>query len=274
MAALGGLSMPSDRVNDPAAAYFVPADGWQLFDGVQTAYQSWLGSSTTTGQYGHRMVISTAGRYPVSQYRLRVSSTATNYGSFNIPVGLASDGGSEIAFNQNFVGIDFGANGVLDSHIDQTTHLWVQVGDDKVLMSGKPSTSHYDWWYRFGAQLSATISDYTGFDPLKSEFVASVPTLTAELIVPGGTERIAASRTIKAAQFRAVMSPNGTPGQVRLKIEGGQSLLHSIVETSWGLLPTEWEPISQVLYGQGSELNFTTTGTTTGTMFYRLVTRK
>lgn len=269
MSALGGQMVPTDRVNNPSAVHFIPIDGWQLWDGVQTTFHSWMGSeiitnSATVGQYGHRIVISSAGRSPVSQYRLRVTAPATAYGSFEIPVGTNTADGTEIQFNQNFVGLDFGPDRILNSFIDQTTHLWVQSGDDRVWMSGLPSTNHYDWWYRFGATLAFGISDVKGFNTLKSQFTTNTPSLTAELVT---ADRGVVATKVVTASVPKISIHRSSSGMRHLRISGGQTMLHHQIEgTASFTPPVIWSPINGgTIYHHGQEVEIATEGS----MFFR-----
>ena len=228
MAGLVGQNVPTDRVSDPSAWYSIPFKGWQLWDGIQTTFNSRFGTTImATSENGHRMVIHVSGKYPVGNYRCRITSSVTNYTSIYIefPVGTNTSG-NEIAFNANFVGISFGANGVLESSINPVTGAWTQGGDDRVYSNGEfPSTVLYDWWYRFGSTLAISINHTDGFEPLKGEFASQVPTLKVELMTP---DRVVASRTIEAA--RASIGIVRDDGQIRLSVLGGQTLLHYVLQ--------------------------------------------
>lgn len=235
MAGLGGISVTHDRTNIPSAYYPLFGNVWQLWEGVSstnTNFKLWRGTQvpgapTTTNELGCRMLIHSAGRYPVSNYWCRVSSSSTNYGNFFFQVGMNSTNG-EIAFNPQFVGIWFGPDGVLNSYIDPATGSWVQVGDDAVYTNGElPSQVPYDWWYRYGATVVVNIGNSAGFIPLQREFAATNQTFTAELIVrSGGVDTTVDSQTLGSAFPRlGIKNNNNGDHQVLLSVTEGQTLL-------------------------------------------------
>ncbi len=248
MAGLANKNVPTDRTANPPAWYIVPMStpSWQLQDGVQTAFHSWLGSTfvtnpATTVEYGHRLVVHAAGLYPISKYWCRISTTSTNYPGAYFPIATNISTGAEIAFNANFIGIKFGTNGTLDSSINLTTGVWTQGGDDTIYSNGElPSTVQYDWWYRFGATVVINITQPSGFDSLKSEFSMTNQSLTAELVVPSQDNQVLDRKTIVAAQSELQIW-NENEQNVRLKISGGQTLLHyQIMSTNDIVQPLPW----------------------------------
>lgn len=235
MAGLGGVSVTHDRTNVPSAYYPLFGKVWQLWEAVSstnTNFKLWLGTEVpgapaTTNELGCRMLVHSAGRFPVSNYWCRVIASSTNYGSAFFQVGMNSTNG-EIAFNPQFVGIWFGTNGVLDSYISPISGMWVQAGDDAVYTNGElPSQVPYDWWYRYGATIVVNIGNKEGFIPLQREFAATNQTFTAELIVrSGGVDTVVDSQILDSAAPRlGIRNNNNGDHQVLLSVEDGQTLL-------------------------------------------------
>lgn len=222
---MGGLvgvsSIPMDRNVNPAAFVPIPSDGLQSFDYTTTSFDSWLGTASTNGQRGHRCIVSVAGVSPVSAYSCRITSSDTNVGSKTFGVGTNA-AGAELGFSSTFVGINLGANGVLDSSFDPAQGAWVQRGDDTLYVGGQsPSTVAYHVWYRFGGQVFVTITSPSGFDAINGQFATSNQWLTAELLKSGVP---VASRTVTEAVPRLGIAREGfkNPSPVRISVLGGQ----------------------------------------------------
>ncbi|MFA6404670.1 MAG: hypothetical protein WCW03_01580 [Candidatus Paceibacterota bacterium] len=188
MAGMAGVSVETDRMTDSAAWYVIPNNGLQWFDPVSTTFKSWMGttniSSPFTGtEYGNRIIVHAFGKYPVSNYRCRVASTITNIVTMEFPVGTNTTTGMEIPFNANFVGIDTGTNGLIESFYNPSIATWVVGGDDKVYSNGElPSQVSYDWWYRFGATVSIGATKPSDFNLIKTQFVPELQSLSVSLI--------------------------------------------------------------------------------------------
>lgn len=191
MAGMAGVSVETDRTADSGAWYVVGNNSLQWFDPISTSFHSWMGttniSSPFTGtEYGNRVVIHAFGKYPVSDYWCRVTSTVTNINSMEFSVATNSTSGLEIPFNANFVGINLGTNRLLESFYNPSVSTWVVGGDDKVYSNGElPSQVSYDWWYRFGATVAVSVVQPSGFNPIKAQFVPQSQSLSASLVKEG-----------------------------------------------------------------------------------------
>ncbi|OGI94506.1 hypothetical protein A3A03_02295 [Candidatus Nomurabacteria bacterium RIFCSPLOWO2_01_FULL_40_18] len=223
MGGLVGASVPMDRVANPVAFYPTLQRGLQSFDYVTTTFPSWMGSTNNvpTGQLGHREIISCAGASPVSSYVCHIVSTDTNIGSATF--GVATNGsGAELTFSSTYVGINFGANGVLNSFYDPAQGAWVQAGDDTVFVGGQlPSAVMYHVWYRFGATVSVIITAPSGFNAVNGQFASADQWLTAQLFKSGV---LMASRTVTEAvpSLTIMKETNVGPSPMRLALGGGQ----------------------------------------------------
>ncbi len=241
MVGLAGGTVPTNRTTDPAAWHVVPNGGLKWFDVVTTTNHTWLGATTglATNQFGHRLVVSVCGTYPVNKYWLRsVPSTAAISGAF-FQVGVSSADNSEIPFNQNFVGISFGANGKLDSAIN-SAGIWEQRVDDVVYSNGQlPSTVVYDVWYRLGSSTVVTnpadvatlkAGDFSIMTELVSR-VAGVDTTVSSQMVTTVAEKLPADLDI---------STSGTG--LKVKIIGGSPLSTYSIQ-SGGTVTGPWTVI-------------------------------
>ena len=239
MAGMVGMIVPTDRTVNPAAWYVVPDDGLQAFDGITTSFGSWMGKSNTfPSERGHRIVVHVSGKFPVSKYWVRVTVSAPPLVGGYFAVGTASANGSEIPFGPNFVGIDFGSNGKLDSTVNPSTGgVWQRGGDDVVFDNGQlPSQVTYTVWYRFGSTTSTTINDASGFSGI------TAGSLKAELVVrEGGVDTIVVTKEVKAARPKISISKTSAES-FEISIVGGQFLsLYEVltskrVEGPWTLL--------------------------------------
>lgn len=254
MAGMAGRVVPTDRMNNPAAWYLPSEDGLQLFDLVTTSFHSWLGATyntnaATSGEFGHRIVVHLSGRFPVSKYKCLLTTSIGGVDNAFFPVGTNTSTGAEIAFNLNFVGIEFGPNNVPESSANPTTGIWTQGGDDTVYSNGQlPSQVSYDWWYRFGSTTSVNISDVGGFNSLKSEFSSTGKYLKAELIVQGENPMVKATSTVKAELPRLAIEGFDST-RVRLSIVGGQNLVPYKLESRTTVDSTQgWSHPTQDYY--------------------------
>jgi len=213
--------------SDPTGWYVVESNGWQWSDILTSStFALWRGKTAPlltapqSRERGNRMVIHAMGQYPVSAYECEISTTLTNISTTRFPVGR--DGaGNELPFSANFVGIKFGANGVLESTRDPAGS-WTQVGDDTVFSNGElPSVAQYDIWVRFGATAVITAGNVNSMSGVMDQFRISTPTFTARLFKSGQPVH---TQTATAPQLhltitRGPVDPN--PYDI-LKLEGGQ----------------------------------------------------
>lgn len=225
MAWMAGVPVPTDRMQDPAAWYAVTTDGLQWFDPVSSSgFHCWIGTTTitngdTAGEYGNRIVIHAFGKYPVSAYSCRIVSTVTNIGYTEFPIGTNTANGLEIPFNANFIGIGIGVNGTLESWYDPSIGTFRVSGDDTVYSNGElPSTVSYDWWYRFGATIAITVSDPSGFNSIRNQFVPTLQSLFASL-VKGGNE--IGKMTVVEARPSLLVAPYDH-SSILVTVQGGQ----------------------------------------------------
>lgn len=275
MGGLVGISVSTDRVANPAAWYVIPSEqpyGWQWFDGVSTAFNSFLGSATllssvNAGEFGHRLVIHASGKFPVSAYTCAVTCTLSNSLSMTFPVGTDTRTGLEIPFGPNFIGFSSGANGIPESSYDPSTGLATAGGDDKVYQNGElPSAVTYDWWYRFGATSVITIQQPADFAGVRRQF-AMPQSFSAELEranVPVST------KTIVPARPQLVIQKDVGLG-VRLAIVGGQNnAVYSLLSgtNASGAYTPYW--VGQTFY-TGSPYIVTNDVPTPGKRFFRLI---
>jgi hypothetical protein len=195
MNGLVGLPVTMDPA-DPAAWYVVAPNAWEWHHIVSLASVSpnvmWRGKTSLltpaqSAEKGNRVVVHAMGQYPVSAYECEVMTSLTNIATARFFVG--KDGaGNELPFSANFVGLKFGANGILESTRNPISGLWTQVGDDTVYSNGElPSAVQYDAWVRFGATAVITAGNLSVMDGVKAQFTNGVPTFTARLI-KNGTE--------------------------------------------------------------------------------------
>ncbi|HEY9583843.1 MAG TPA: hypothetical protein VJI66_02685 [Candidatus Paceibacterota bacterium] len=228
---VGVPGVPTNRTLNPAACYSIPANGLQWFDWLTTGYKSWLGTTATvmTNENGHRIVISCAGLAPVSKYNCRVSSTSTNIGNADFPVGLFTGSTNEIPFNLNFVGVNPGPNGTSESFYDYTLGRWVQAGDDSVYINGEyPSSVSNYWWYRFGATLSKSVSLPGDAESVKAEFTAKTNTLTAELVIPSVSTNSIGSITVTQVLPKLAIESTATASRLTV-VEGQPGLKYGLL---------------------------------------------
>ncbi len=230
MSELAGGTPLNDRTVNLSATHFLNGS-FQMYDGVSTTFPSWKGKveGSMLG-YGHRILIPVAGAGRVSQYWCRISTTSSNYVAGNMfPIGTNSNG-AEIQFNQNFIGIDIGPNGILESSVNPSTGLLTRGGDDLLRTSGSPSNPliTYHYFIRLGATLAININSVGGFDPLRVEFSGAGTnlTITAELGMKNelGTFVPVATHKIVAAAAKMTVAKNGN--MVRFEMVDGQELNH------------------------------------------------
>ncbi len=214
-ALLGDPSVLADRSTNPAAWHEVLPFELQSFDFVTTSFGSWMGVTTNpfaASEHGHRIVVSAYGRSPVSQYDCGISSGIDQIGEpVLFKIGFNSATGAELAFNPQFVGIDLGPDGILQSGISRTTGEWIAQGDDHIYQSGLPSATKYDIFLRLGATVAVNIngpSEFASLDFGPGSFI------TATLQVGGAVK---ATKTVKAP----VPPPPGTPKLTIIRVETG-----------------------------------------------------
>jgi hypothetical protein len=251
---LGGI--PTVRTTNPAACYSIPVDGLQWFDFLGTVYKSWLGvtpvSQATTNENGLRVVVSCAGKWPVGDYWCRIISNSTNIGSNYFPVGLLSGMTNEIQFNLNFVGLDFGPDGIRQSYYDTTLERWVQLGDDHVYINGEyPSQVPYTWWCRFGATIQKTVASQNEATTVRREFSVNVKSVTAELVKPSvGTNGIG---SVTVSQAIVSLSATKFSSTLRITISGGQvGTLYKMLTSTNLTQVSVWQLLSNTQYPSGA----------------------
>ncbi|MEK7642138.1 MAG: hypothetical protein AAB365_04100 [Patescibacteria group bacterium] len=266
MAGLAGVgTVPTDRINNPAAWYRIPQaqpQGLQWFDAVTTStnFHSYMGSSSLTnvatgGEWGNRIVVHAAGTSPVSAYWCRITTTITNIPAAFFPVGT-NTAGVEIAFNSNFVGVNFGTNGVCESAYDPAQGKWVAGGDDAVYDAGQsPSVVQYHWWVRFGATAVITISNPSEYSSIRSQFALMDQTFKAELIRTGVVDPVA-SQTVFAAKSRLWIVDNTDP-LIRIGVDGGQ--VHALYDllSATNLVNAPWELLQGQTFYTGRTFDVT-----------------
>lgn len=276
---LAGGTTPTNRSINTAAVYEIPPYGLEWFDVVQSGnFNFWLGNETVEGnqvgadQFGHNLVTSVSGRYPVSKYWIRIlpNNPVLTGGFFQVG---KNDAGKEIAFNQAFVGIAFGANGKLDSVINPNG-VWEQRADDIIYSNGQlPSTVVYDVWYRFGSRTYIHVEDFSDMTGINSasHLWEEGYTVKAELIVRGEGDTVVASRTvttdaapIPAPTVTIKRNPTATGG-VLVKVNGTPGVKYSL-QVSLNL--SSWSTVFTHL-DSGSETGFT--AGSPATSFYRAV---
>ncbi len=262
MIGLAGGAVPTDRTKDPAAWHAVTSNTLEWFDAISTSFPSWMGKSgaEVSGAFaqerGHRLIVSISGGYPVSKYWLRLVSNNPNIGGGFFAIGKNTADGKEIAFNQNFVGISFGANGKLDSAIN-SSGIWEQKGDDMVFATGQlPSAVTYDVWYRFGSSTSEIIDTPAGFDKFKMDLA-----FTAELVSREGIkDTTVVMKQVSIGKPKLLISQDegvvqltisdGRPGGFydvlgSIRAEGPYVAVNSSTSgRSWNIYPTASSPVS------------------------------
>lgn len=223
MAGMAGATVPTDRVANPAAWYRVPEFGLKGFDPLVTSFGSWLGEvpGTFPNERGHRMVLHVAGTYPVSKYRMQVTSDTPMVTGGEFSVGRDSVTQAEIAFGPNFVGVAFGADGKMDSVVENG--ILVRKGDDVVYNGGQlPSTVTYNVWFRFGSTTVVNITDPSGFVAFKTlKFSLTAKLLRDEAVVV--TAKVA---TEGSSLARLRIARTGTSNT--LTVEGGSGNLYNL----------------------------------------------
>ncbi len=229
MNGLVGLPVNTDPA-DPTAWYVVAPDMWEWHNIVSLASASpnvmWRGKTSfltpaQSAEKGNRLVIHAMGQYPVSAYECEITTSLTNIATTRFFVGKDS-AGNELPFSANFVGLNFGANGILESTRNPVSGLWTQMGDDTVFSNNeRPSAVQYNEWFRFGATAVITAGNLAAMDGVKAQFANGTPTFTARLI-KNGTE--VHSKTVTEIQLRLRITPGpvGLESYDVLTIIGGQ----------------------------------------------------
>ena len=219
-----GLSVPTNRAQNPAAWWPIPENGFQSFDHVTTSgFHAWMGltaptNPATANENGSQLLVHLAGLYPVSAYSYRIATTDPRFTETVAPVGTNSSQ-MEIQFSENFPGIDFGTNGVCESFRDVATGDYVQGGDDTVhVFSEFPSEVSYTWWARLGASAFLTITAPSGFDTVNQAFITSTQSFTGALMRNG---IVVASKTVSEARPTLRIARTQVSHST-LSVEGGQ----------------------------------------------------
>jgi len=230
MGGLIGMTVNTDAAH-PEGWYVVPTDGLQWHHLVaSTTFALWRGKTTglTTLQSterGNRVVIHAQGLYPVSSYTCRISSALTNVASVTFDIGRDSQTQAVIPFNINFVGLNFGPNGVIESTYDPETGIWTQRGDDIVYSNGElPSSVSYHAWVRFGATVVVTVGNPASMDEVKNQFITGSPNLTTELIRSGDTvdTQVVRAELPRLTIRPAAYSTNGSVTEVFMNVVTAQ----------------------------------------------------
>jgi hypothetical protein len=230
MGGLIGMTVNKDP-DHPEGWYVIPTNGWQWHHVLtSSSFALWRGqtsglSTSQSTQRGNRMVISATLQYPVSAYRCRIKSSVTNIAPVDFVIGRDTQSGQELQFNINFVGRDYGPDNILQSTYDPETGVWTQRGDDQIFSNGElPSTTIYDDCVRFGATVVVTVGNSTSMDQIKNQFIASIPTLTTELIKSGD---IIDTQIVHAEAPRLAIRPgsrleSGQVTEIRMNVVAGQ----------------------------------------------------
>jgi hypothetical protein len=268
---MAGLSVPTNRLENPAAWWQIPENGFQSFDHVTTSFNSWMGTTTTTnpavaGEFGNRVLVSMSGLYPVSAYTCRIMTTLPGFPpTTNFSVGTNS-AGMEIPFSANFPGIDFGTNGICESFPDLQSGEWTQGGDDTVYVSGEfPSQVPYSWWVRLGITISTTILDPSGFDTVNSSFITATQNITAEIFKNGS---VVARKRVSEAQPMLSFERSLSPSTFTMGIHGGQLRIPYTLLSAPAVSGSAWTTFEPSPLSTGSSLTISNITT----RFFRLKT--
>ena len=267
-ALLGDPTTMTDRDTNSAAWHEVLPFGLERFDFVTTSFGSWMGVTTNplaASEHGHRIVVSAYGRSPVSQYDCGISSGIDQVGDpVLFKIGFNSATGAELPFNPQFVGIDLGPDGKLQSGISKTTGEWIVQGDDHIYQSGLPSATKYDIFVRLGATVAVNINGPSEFSSLD---FGPGSYITATLQVGGAVK---ASKTVKSP----VPPPPGTPKLAIARADVGQkvTVIDGVDGVDYRLLTSTsvtgpWLPLAGALR-KGQSRSFTLIENT----YFRLVT--
>jgi hypothetical protein len=266
-----GLSVPTNRTENPAAWWPIPEDGFQSFDHVTTSgFHSWMGTTAltnpaTVNENGSQIVIQLSGLYPVSAYSYRIATTDSRFTETVAPVGTNSSQ-MEIQFSENFPGIDFGTNGVCESFRDVGTGDYVQGGDDTVhVFSELPSEVSYTWWARLGASVFLTVNAPSGFDTVNQAFITATQSFTGELMRNG---IVVASKTVKEAQPSLSIQRNSSASTLSLAIQGGQLRIPYALLSSPAVPGSPWTTYEASPLPSGASV----TVSNAATRFFRLKT--
>ncbi len=265
-----GFSVPTNRSDNPAAWWPIPEDDFQSFDHVTTTFNSWMGltsltNAATAGEYGSRIVVNIAGLFPVSAYTYRIATTLPGYDDTTLPAGTNTSQ-MESQFSENFVGINFGSNGVCESFRDVGTGNYVEGGDDTVYVTGEyPSTVSYTWWARLGAAAFTTITAPSGFDVVNQSFITSTQSFTGELMRNG---IVVASKKVSEAQPSLRIQRHPSASTMSLAIQGGQLRIPYTLLSSPAVSGLPWTTHEASPLSSGATLTISNSAT----RFFRLKT--
>jgi hypothetical protein len=249
MAGLLGMNVDKNRMNNPAAYHIVPntddvvsyqnGGGLQWSDMVTTTFRSWMGMTNTPFQeFGHRLIISVAGVGKPGPYECEIMGS-------RFWVSTNTSTGSEITYNSQFVGINYGPNNQQDSLPDSITGRLIQKGDDIVYDNGQlPSQVNVDFWYRFGATYAITCTSVSAMRQVQTDFARTNQTITAKLFRGGQTVGV---YSVKAAVPRLRLTPHvSKPNMLTLELIGGQYSATYSLQWSPTLNPSKWEDFSEM----------------------------
>ncbi|MDQ5893137.1 MAG: hypothetical protein QG640_148 [Patescibacteria group bacterium] len=264
MAGMFGVNVPTDRNNNPAAWYRIPTPdmapyGWQWFDGLSTGTnKSWKGATTltnpaTAGEFGHRMILSTVGTYPASAYTVTISSSLTNIAPITFGIATNSGNGAELLFGPQYVGVDFGTNGVNESTYSVAQGRLMPGGDDTVLdVNQSPSSTNYNAFARFGASVAITSTTPAAMEQFRQQFISSNHWFKVELKKNGV---LVASNYVESALAMAMISPTANSSMITIGAHGGQENSPYSFETRTNVTAGAdvWVPFSPgtVIYSGG-----------------------
>lgn len=277
----GAGNIPTNRTDNPAAAYEVPVNGLQLDDWLKTGYKSHLGrtnflSQTTSNENGHNLAFPRTVKFPVTAYWCEVISTSTNIGNASLNIATNSSTHQERPFNLNLPGVYIGANGIWEAFYDTTLGRWVQGGDDIVLISGQPITgSQYTYAIDIiGSRLSLPIALQGDVNRVKAEFAAAKQSVTVNLVKKvGGTNTVVATATASEA-IPEIIETKTTNGMT-LQLTGGQNnLLYGLQSvTNLPAASTNWvEEYPNQTYSSGGN-PFLVPTTNGPRRFYRAIAK-
>lgn len=251
MAGMFHVAVPEDRNVDPAAWYWIPSPdmqpyGLQWFDMITTTFKSWKGSTSfpdelSENENGHRIVVHVTGGYPVSAYTVTVSSSLTNIPATTFAIGTNTSNGTEIPFNQNFVGGNVGPNGTNESYWSTIAGQCVQQGDDTIFQVNElPSTNTYQWFARFGSTIVITVTSPGEAENIRKQFAMTNQWLRVELKKNGTV--VATSYVESAKPVVRLVGINSDRSMVEFKVIGGQENSPYSLESCLDVTTLLWQP--------------------------------
>lgn len=245
MAGMAGMTVNMDPL-DPVSWLVISDTSWQWHHLIgSTTLPLWRGMTNLPtelmGERGNRMAIHAQGVYPVSAYQCKIMSTLTNIQQTTFWVGKDSVSGQDLRFNANFVGVHFGANGVMESTYNPSVGVWTQVGDDTVYSNSEhPTNVIYEIWLRYGASVSVTANSDIGMSMVKNQFIAINQAFTSQLIKNG---EVVNEKMIMAEQPRLSIENGEMVDEmptVNVFVEAGQDDVNYRLESKL-TFDGEWE---------------------------------